>query len=178
MKRKETREYSPSDLIKRQHNLIPLLGFHGYYVDRFNDIYSFYSDAACSPIGEGKQLKVYKNQTNDRTLECCTLFDDEGKRCFRSRRKILIDTLGKEEFERREALREERAPILAKEKKEAEARREQEEREHLAMLAEIHKDDEPFTGDLNQLDPIVANMLKTARDRKAKREQEALGDLF
>lgn len=151
--------------------LVPLLDYMGYFVDRFNDIYSAHRTKTPLAIWPN----VFKSGA---IVERVTLFDNEGKRRQLSRCKTLIGTLGKEEYEHREALREERAPILAKEKKEYEARLEQEERERLAMLAEIHKDDKPFTGDLNQLDPIVANMLKKARDRKAKREQEALGDLF
>lgn len=155
-----------------------LEGFSGYYVNRFNDVYSFRSihgkilNPWLAPCGSGAKIAKL------------TLFDDEGKRRQLSRRKVLICTLGKTEFDRREALRAERAPILAKEAAEAAERKRKADEEEERFLREVIHKDTNFTSDvpLHQMDPHVAKRVeqaRLARKQKAdKLKKETLGDLF
>jgi hypothetical protein len=98
---------------RKSTDLVPIAGeFDGYYINRFNDVLS-YQTSKPKPIGITTQRKKSSE------LEVLQLYDDDGIRRIKSRRKILIESLGKEEFESRETNRENKGEILAKEEREA-----------------------------------------------------------
>ena len=153
---------------------VELEGFSGYFVDRFNEVVSFRTHKGKTvnpwpaPCGSGVVIDKFN------------LFDDEGNRRQLSRRKVLTSTLGKEEFQRRENLRENMVEILAGERKAKNIARKKRELEskkvldeqfrlhHIAMAKEVadlaeakRKSDETYFADLAKFE------LK-----------QALGDLF
>lgn len=101
--------------------------FNGYFVDRFNDVYSYRAHK--------RHLKVPQRQrcgSGNVSLRLC-LYDNNGKRRVISRRKVLISALGKSEFESREELRQNKTEIL---KAEAEAKAEEQKRRQEQAKAE------------------------------------------
>lgn len=178
--------------------LVALYGFSGYYVDRFNDIYSFRTSG-------GDLLALCLNRTKDRVLECVALVDNGGKRKCRSRHKILVEAYGnlyvrnleaplygkeidaaikkygKEEFERREKLRENKTEILAEEEKEHRTHMEKIEHENKALFKkQCAEYDKKMNEETRQREEKQRRSDETFLDDLAALEhrQKTLGDLF
>lgn len=170
MKNRAESNWSHMEIARNQ--LVGLSGFYGYFVDRFNDVYS--------ARRKSKPLAPWKNAfPSGAVVERLNLFDDEGKRRQLSRRKILIETLGLAEFERREGMRENRVEIVATEKAAQLAWAKLEEIEDQRILDEIHADDETTTEEQFQnLEPFIKELIIKNRKRKAAKAAETLGELF
>jgi hypothetical protein len=121
---------------KERTTLVKLLGFEGYYINRFNDIVSYQTQF-------GRNVKVTPKRQGNRVYDTVQLYDDEGNRRLRSRRKILAETLGQEEFAKREMDRYNRLAILDKEELQSRLDEEREVIENqIAMKVSQRKYDE------------------------------------
>lgn len=123
---------APQDIVITEKCLVPLVGYGGYYVDRWNDVYSF-------QMAEGAVIKPWDTPQSPGRLRL-TLFGDTGGKKHRvSREKILVQSYGlavvrreyvsypgymieraikrhgKWEFDQREKSRDNRLAIEAKE---------------------------------------------------------------
>lgn len=81
----------------KYHQLIEIPGFPGYYVNRVNDVVSFHR------MAKGRDIRVkYSPDDTDHLRGYFFLKQHDGVRVSRGRKKLLLATLGHEEFGRRE----------------------------------------------------------------------------